>query len=56
MLVAVGKINGESITNYIQKWYVRKKKLDSVIDKAFYENRKEFWAFVGRGNRKGIVS
>ena len=33
-----------------------------MIDKAnkdFYENRKEFWAFVGRtlkGNRKGIVS
>ena len=47
------------------KELVRKKKLDiwnEVIDKAnkdFYENRKEFWAFVGRtlkGNRKGIVS
>ena len=44
---------------------MHKKKLDSwneVIDEAnedFYENRKEFWAFVGRtskGNRKGIVS
>ena len=30
-----------------------------VIDEANKENRKEFWAFVGRtskGNRKGIVS
>ena len=46
---------------------MRKKKLDTcswneVIDKAnkdFYENRKKFWAFVGRtskGNRKGNVS
>ena len=61
-LVAVGKINGESITEI--KELVRKK-IDSwneVIDKAnkdFYENRKEFWAFVGRtskGNRKSIVS
>ena len=47
------------------KELVRKKKLDiwnEVIDEAnkdFYENRKEFWEFVGRtskGNRKGIVS
>ena len=47
------------------KELVRKKKLDSwneVIEKAnkdFYENRKEFWAFVGRtskASRKGIAS
>ena len=47
------------------KELVCKKKLDSwneVIEKAnkdFYENRKEFWAFVGRtskGSRKGIAS
>ena len=47
------------------KELVCKKKLDSwneVIEKAnkdFYENRKEFWAFVGRtskGSRKGTAS
>ena len=44
-----------------KNWCVRRN-LDSwneVIDKADKENRKEFWAFVGRtskGNRKGIVS
>ena len=47
------------------KELVCKKKLNSwneVIEKAtkdFYENRKEFWAFVGRtpkGSRKGIAS
>ena len=47
------------------KELVRKKKLDSwneVIEKTnkdFHENRKEFWAFVGRtskGSRKGIAS
>ena len=67
-LVVAGKINGGSITNYIQKSIkelVRKNKLDSwndVIEKAnkdFHENRKEFWAFVGRTSkvsRKGIAS
>ena len=53
-----------SITNYAQE-LVRKKKLDGwneVIEKAnkdFQENRKEFWALVGRtpkGSRKGIAS
>ena len=60
------KINGESITHCAQKsrnWYV--KKLDSwneVIEKAnkdYNENRKEFWAFVGRTSNascKGIAS
>ena len=47
------------------KELVHKKKLNfrnEVLDRAnkdFYENRKEFWAFVGRtskGNCKGIVS
>ena len=44
------------------KELVCKKKLYSWNDKAnkdFYENRKEFWAFVGRtskGSRKGIAS
>ena len=47
------------------KELVRKKKLNSwneVIEKAnkdFHENRKEFWAFVGRTSkvsRKGIAS
>ena len=39
-----------------------KKKLDSwneVIEKVHKENRKEFWAFVGKtskGSRKGIAS
>ena len=62
-----GKINGGSITNYVQKsrnWYVRKKidGWNEGIEKAnkfFYENRKEFWAFVGKaskGSRKGIAS
>ena len=47
------------------KELVRKKKIDGsneVIEKAnkdFHENRKEFWAFVGKtskGSRKGIAS
>ena len=42
-----------------------KKKLDSwnevieKVNKDFHENRKEFWAYVGRtseGSRKGIAS
>ena len=58
-----GKINGESTTNCGQKsrnWSQEEiGSWNEVIEKANYENRKKFRAFVGRtskASRKGIAS